>query len=80
MSKWLIIAEKSSVAVDIARARSLVRASGLALSRPGSSSRRVGIYRGQGWMQFRLKVSPAVRRIRSSPRVAGVLDRGPEQP
>jgi hypothetical protein len=33
-------------AVDIARARSLFRASGLALSRPGSSSRRAGIYRG----------------------------------
>jgi hypothetical protein len=39
---------------------------------------RVGIYWGQSWLRFRLKVAPSVRRLRSSPRVAGVLDRGPE--
>jgi peptidoglycan/xylan/chitin deacetylase (PgdA/CDA1 family) len=41
---------------------------------------RVGVYGGQPWITFRLKVAPVVRRVRSSPRLAGLLDRGPDPP
>jgi peptidoglycan/xylan/chitin deacetylase (PgdA/CDA1 family) len=41
---------------------------------------RIGVYRGDGDLRFRLKVSPAMRRLRESPfwNLVGVAHRGPK--